>query len=228
LFTDRSRVLYPAEIAVVEDVAGGSLEALLERDPVAAERPLSVLGDWLAAMAAVRSPSYGKVAFVDAGGRTAGTSCERVMLDRALAQLAEIAVRERRAAGAQGRLKETLHSLAEPIEPRAASALIHGELGPDHVLLEGAMYFDVEVEHAWMRMRFGGHYAKLSQGGLDEDRQTGEGAPDPGREDQRPARSRTVSLSGWPGCRRGVSGRGRLSGRGRAAWFPGRAGRCRR
>jgi hypothetical protein len=83
LFTDRSRVLYPAEIAVVEDVAGGSLEALLERDPVAAERPLSVLGDWLAAMAAVRSPSYGKVAFVDAGGRTAGTSCERVMLDRA-------------------------------------------------------------------------------------------------------------------------------------------------
>jgi hypothetical protein len=58
------------------------------------------------------------------------------MLDRALAQLAEIAGRDRRAAGAQGRLKETLHSLAEPVEPRAASALIHGELGPDHVLLD--------------------------------------------------------------------------------------------
>jgi hypothetical protein len=178
MFTDRSRVLYPAEIAVVEDVAGGSLEALLEKDPVAAERPMSVLAGWLAAMAAVRSPSYGKVAFVDAG-RSAGTSCERVMLDRALAQLAEIAGRDRRAAGAQGRLKETLHSLAEPVEPRAATAIIHGELGPDHVLLdrrgepvlidiEGAMYFDVEVEHVWMRMRFGGHYAKLSQGGLDE------------------------------------------------------------
>lgn len=181
LFTDRSRGLYPAEIAVVEDVAGGSLEALLEKDPVAAERPMSVLAGWLAAMAAVRSPSYGKVAFVDAGGRSAGTSCERVMLDRALAQLAEIAGRDRRAAGAQGRLKEALHSLAEPVEPRAASALIHGELGPDHVLLdrrgepvlidvEGAMYFDVEVEHVWMRMRFGGHYAKLSQHGLDEHR----------------------------------------------------------
>ena len=181
LFTDRSRVLYPAEIAVVEDVACGSLEALLEKDPVAAERPMSVLAGWLAAMAAVRSPSYGKVAFVDAGGRSAGTSCERVMLDRALAQLAEVAGRDQRAAGAQGRLKETLHSLAEPIEPRAASALIHGELGPDHVLLdrrgnpvlidiEGAMYFDVEVEHVWMRMRFGQHYASLSQGDLDQDR----------------------------------------------------------
>jgi len=132
-------------------------------------------------MAAIRSPSFGKVAFVDAGGRSPGTSCERVTLDRALTQLSEIAERDRRAAGAQGRLEEALHSLAERIEPRAASALVHGELGPDHVLLdrcgepvlidiEGAMYFDVETEHVWMRMRFGGHYAKLSRGDLDENR----------------------------------------------------------
>jgi hypothetical protein len=181
LLVDRSRSAYPADIAVVEDVPGGSLEVLLEKDPVAAERPLSVLAGWLAAMAAVRSPSLGKVAFVDAGGRSPVTSCERLMLDRALAQLTEIAGRDRRAAGAQGRLEELLHSLAEPIEPRTAAALIHGELGPDHVLLdrrgqpvlidiEGAKYFDVEAEHVWMRMRFGGHYAKLSRNGLDEDR----------------------------------------------------------
>jgi aminoglycoside phosphotransferase (APT) family kinase protein len=181
LFTDRSRSLYPAEIAVVEDVAGGSLEALLERDPLAAERPLSVLADWLAAMAAIRSRAFGTVAFVDAGGRSAGASCERVTLDRALAQLQEIAEHDRRAADAQGRLEKTLHSLTGPIKPRTTAALVHGELGPDHVLLdgrgepvlidiEGAKYFDVETEHVWLRMRFGGHYAKLSRGGLDEDR----------------------------------------------------------
>src|ERR1700727_1432715 len=61
LFTDRSRELYPADVAVVEDVLGGSLEVLLEKDPVAARRPLSALADWLAAMAAIRSPSLGKV-----------------------------------------------------------------------------------------------------------------------------------------------------------------------
>jgi hypothetical protein len=181
LLADRSRSVYPADIAVVEDVAGGTLEVLVENDPAAAERPLSVLAGWLAAMAAVRSPSLGKVSFIDAGGRSPGASCEAVMLDRALAQLAEIAGRDRRAAGAQGRLGELLHSLAEPIESRTAAALIHGELGPDHVLLdrrgepvlidiEGAMYFDVEVEHVWMRLRFGEHYAKLSRDGLDEDR----------------------------------------------------------
>lgn len=181
LFTDRSRALYPADVAVVEDVPGGSLEALLEKDPVAAQRPLSALADWLAAMAAIQSPSLGKVAFVDGGGRSPATSCERAMLDRSLAQLREIAGRDRRAADAQGRLEEALRSLAEPIEPRTAAALIHGELGPDHVLLdrhgepvlidiEGAKYFDVEVEHVWTRMRFGEHYAKLNRGGLDEDR----------------------------------------------------------
>jgi hypothetical protein len=72
---------------------------------VAAERPLSVLADWLAAMAAIRSPSLGKVAFVDAGGRFSRRSCERIMLDRALAQLSEIAGRDRRAAGTQGHLE---------------------------------------------------------------------------------------------------------------------------
>jgi hypothetical protein len=181
LLADRSRVLYPADIAVVEDVAGGSLEALLEKDPVAAERPLSVIAGWLTAMAAVRSPSVGKVAFVDAGGRSPVTSCERIMLDRALAQLTEIAGHDRRAAEAQDRLEQALHALAVPVGQREAAALVHGELGPDHVLLdrrgepvlidiEGAMYFDVEVEHVWMRMRFGEHYARLSRSGLDEDR----------------------------------------------------------
>ncbi|MGH3246588.1 MAG: phosphotransferase family protein, partial [Trebonia sp.] len=173
LFTDRSRSLYPADVAVVEDIAGGSLEALLDKDPVAAERPLSVLADWLAAMAAIRSPSLGKVAFVDAGGRSPRTSCEGIMLDRALGQLREIAGRDRRAAGAQGRLEEALHALAGPVEPRVTWALIHGELGPDHVLLdrrgepalidiEGAKNFEVEAEHVWTRMRFAGHYARLS------------------------------------------------------------------
>jgi hypothetical protein len=181
LLADRSRSLYPADIAVVEDVTGGTLQSLLETDPVAAERPLAVVAGWLAAMAAVRSPGPGKVAFIDAGGRPPVTSCERIMLERSLAQLAEIAGRDPRAGRARYRLEQALHSLAGPVEPRSVSTLIHGELGPDHILLdrhgepvlidiEGAMYFDAEVEHTWMRMRFGEHYAKLCRGGLDEDR----------------------------------------------------------
>ena len=179
LFTDRAHTLYPADIAVVEDVTGGSLEALLETGP--ASRPMAAVADWVRAMAAVRSRSFGKVAFVDAGGRSRGTSCEQVTLERALAEVAEVADRDRRAAAAQDRLGELLRSLAGPISPRTDYALVHGELGPDHVLIdrhgepvlidiEGAMYFDAEFDHVWMRMRFGDHYAALGSGDLDEDR----------------------------------------------------------
>lgn len=89
LFADRSRALYPADIAVVEEVVGASLETLLETDPVAAGCPLAVLADWRCLPTGWPPwlPSgprhFGKVAFVDAGGRSRGTSCEAVMLDRA-------------------------------------------------------------------------------------------------------------------------------------------------
>lgn len=59
--------------------------------------------------------------------------------------------------------------------------LIHGELGPDHVLvdgdggpvlidIEGLMFFDVEWEHVFLRLRFGAHYHLLAVDGLDERR----------------------------------------------------------
>jgi hypothetical protein len=181
MFTDRSQALYPADVAVVEDVAGTNLEALLETNLAAAERPLAMLADWLAGLATVRSASFGKVAFVDAGGRPRASSCHSAMLDCTLAQLSRVAALDRRMASADGRLGDLLRTLADSIQPRTSSALIHGELGPDHVLIdhrgepvlidiEGAMYFDVEVEHTWMRMRFGDHYAKLDRGDLDENR----------------------------------------------------------
>lgn len=36
--------------------------------------------------------------------------------------------------------------------------------------IEGLMYFDVEGEHAFLRLRFGPHYDALLTEGLDEDR----------------------------------------------------------
>lgn len=52
---------------------------------------------------------------------------------------------------------------------REEYGLVHGELGPDHVLVtpageavmidfEGLAYFDIEWDHAWLQMRFGDTY----------------------------------------------------------------------
>ncbi|MFE4545912.1 phosphotransferase family protein [Streptomyces sp. NPDC056785] len=178
---DRDGAGYPADLAIVEDLRGGNLEELLARDPRAAAPVMARLAESLEAMRSHRAPAYGKVAVVDGGGTSRGTSCEGVVLDRALRDLAEAASRDPRIAGARDRLEERLLDLAAAVRPRAEHSVVHGELGPDHVLvdqdgrpavidIEGLMYFDVEWEHVFLRIRFHDSYPPLASGGLDEDR----------------------------------------------------------
>ncbi|MFJ8044297.1 phosphotransferase family protein [Kitasatospora sp. NPDC096147] len=181
LLADRSRTLHPAELVVVEDVPGEHLGALLDRDPAAARPVLARLAGTLALMRRQSAPAFGKVALVDGGGSSRGTSCERTVLDRALADLAEAATRDERMAAVRDRVAARLHDLAGRVRPRAEHVLVHGELGPDHVLvdgrgepvlidIEGLMYFDAEWEHVFLRLRFDEHYHHLRVDGLDQRR----------------------------------------------------------
>ncbi|POX53040.1 phosphotransferase family protein [Streptomyces sp. Ru72] len=181
LFADPTHRHLPADAAIVEDLAGGTLEELLRRHPHAATGPLKDLAADLTAMRAHTAPRFGKVAVVDDGGSAHGTSCEAVVRDRALRDTEEAAAREPRVAAVRDRLGHRLHELFSAVRPRARHTVVHGELGPDHVLLdadgrpalidiEGLMYFDAEWEHAFLRLRFGPHYEALRTDDLDEDR----------------------------------------------------------
>ncbi|MFF4342179.1 phosphotransferase family protein [Kitasatospora sp. NPDC001540] len=178
LFTDRGRGLHPADLAVVEDVRGGTLESLLERDPAAGRHVLAELAPVLRRMHAHRAPAFGRVAWIDGGGTPTGDACERAYRDRALVNLATAVARDPRAAAAEGALAEKLDALYARVEPRAELGVVHGELGPDHVLVgpdgepvlidvEGLLYADAEVEHCWLRMRFGPHHEALRDPALD-------------------------------------------------------------
>ncbi|WP_329335127.1 phosphotransferase [Streptomyces sp. NBC_00663] len=166
-----------ARQAVVEDLPGGSLEAALPHDPALMDR-LAALLDTLHAHT---GPRFGKVALVDAGGSSYGTSCEQRVLEGALRDIEEVAGREPRLAAVRDQVAERVRGLAAEVRPRARHTLIHGELGPDHVLLtpdgdlalidiEGLLYFDVEWEHVFLEIRFGQGYDALRRPGLDEDR----------------------------------------------------------
>jgi hypothetical protein len=201
--TDASLALYPADIALVEDVRGGTLEELLAADPAAAAPVMQRLGEMLRSMWGRRAARVGRVADVAetdegvigapiapvaavapfaAGAPAApGPSSERIVLERALRQLGGAADRVPSVAAVRPRLDETLRALAAAVRPRASYGLIHGELGPDHVSIddrgqpvvvdiEGAMYFDVEWEHVFLRLRFGRDYEWLRVSGLDEHR----------------------------------------------------------
>jgi aminoglycoside phosphotransferase (APT) family kinase protein len=171
----------PTDLAVVEDVPGDHLERRLARDPAALVSTVERLGAALAAMRAYRAPTFGRVGFVDGGGVSRGATCEAVVLACALRCLAEAAGRDRRVADAHDRLHERLHTLAAAVRPRAEYAIVHGELGLDHVLvdrhdapvlidIENLLYFDVEWEHVFLRIRLHDDYERLAVDGLDGDR----------------------------------------------------------
>ncbi|MFD9942711.1 phosphotransferase [Nonomuraea sp. NPDC059023] len=178
LLADGSRRRHRADVAVVEDVRGGTLEELFDADPARAGSALGDLAGMLTVMHRDHAPRYGRVGLLERGVTAGGVSCEALVLERALRDLEEAAERDGRIAAAAGALGDRLRELAGRVTPRAEYGLIHGELGPDHVLvdgdghavlidIEGLMYFDVEWEHVFLQLRFGERYAALSRPGLD-------------------------------------------------------------
>ncbi|MFD8672294.1 phosphotransferase family protein [Streptomyces seoulensis] len=163
-------VLYasePADLALVEDIPGDTLETAFTTDPPRAAKALAKLSMALDHMAAHTSP--------------ADHTSEDVTLTRALDDLTEAAAREPRIHAAAPALTDRLHELHSALTPRATYSLVHGELGPDHILLtpdadpalidiESLTHADPEQEHAYLRLRFGPHYAPLARPTLDPTR----------------------------------------------------------
>jgi hypothetical protein len=154
--------------ALVEDVRGGTLEALLDRDPATGRQALAQLGELLHTMHSHQSTTFGFPADTPAG----------FALQRGRNSLVAAAARDPRIAAAEIRLAEELTARSAAIRPRSGYGLIHGELGPDHVLIgpagepvlidiEATMFFDVEWEHAFLELRFGDLYPALRTVPLD-------------------------------------------------------------
>jgi hypothetical protein len=174
LLADDSHTRFPADVAIVEDFPG-TLEALLSTDPAAGGAATDRLAADLRRLHAAYAPHPGKLA----GAPVTDRSCEQIIRDRAAHHLAEAAAREPRVAAVRDHLAELLARRFAVIAPRHAYSLIHGELGPDHVVvgadgrtalidIEGLVYFDAEWEHVFLRLRFGDDvYRRLHVDGLD-------------------------------------------------------------
>ena len=180
-FADGSRELYPADIAVVEDVAGPTLGQLLDRNHQKARPAVSQLGDYLRAMHADTAPRFGKLPYVSTGGISRGGDCAQVVTERAVRDLDECSMRDHRIGRLRDELASMLREQHAAVNPRPDYSLIHGELDPDHVLvdrrgrpviidIEGLMYFDAEWEHVFLQLRFGDAYPLLRASDLDPPR----------------------------------------------------------
>jgi hypothetical protein len=79
------------DLAIVADFPGEHLMDRLARDPQAAEPTMARLAEALEAMRCYRAPSYGKVALIDRGGTSRGTSCAGAALALALPRRGRLA-----------------------------------------------------------------------------------------------------------------------------------------
>lgn len=175
---DRSGTFVEGDVAVVEDVLGGTLEALWRSDPARAEPVLQRLAQTVRTMHDRVTDRYGRPGALEPLG---ARPVEHFVLDRALEDLTTAAGQVDRIAAVRDELTDMLRSRHAAVTPRTRYGQVHGELGPDHVLLddhdepvlidiEGAMSFDVEWEHAFLELRFGDRYHHFAAPGLDEDR----------------------------------------------------------
>lgn len=173
LNTERNR--YSFDYALVEYIEGHKAEVYFDHsDSRVRDRVFQQLGEMLASMHATERPCYGN-AYTNVMSMG---ECHLLQMENAKAQLAYASQYIDSLRDHQSKLLDTLHELESRIQPRTRYGFIHGELGPDHVLvnerlepylidIEGAMFFDIEHEHSFLEFRFGDFYRYLKNDSID-------------------------------------------------------------
>ncbi|WP_091176847.1 phosphotransferase [Paenibacillus sp. 1_12] len=175
---NKERNRYPFDYALVEYVDGHKAEAFFHHsDPRIQDKVFQCLGDMLTGMHTNERHSYGN----SNHSRINTENCHLLQLENAKAQLSYASQHIENIGSNQSKLLDTLYELESRIKPRTQYGFIHGELGPDHVLIndklepflidiEGAMFFDIEHEHSFLEFRFGDFYRYLKNDTLDPNR----------------------------------------------------------
>lgn len=169
---------YDFDYALVEYVTGQAAEAYFNHsDSRVKDTIFQRLGDMITGMHAGESDIYGKP---DQTERSSG-QCHLIQLQNAIIQLSYASEYIDVIRRNQGKLLDMLYKLESRVERRSRYGYIHGELGPNHVLvtdqlepclidIEGAGFYDIEHEHSFMEFRFGDFYRYLKNDNLDVNR----------------------------------------------------------
>ncbi|GGD86339.1 phosphotransferase family protein [Paenibacillus nasutitermitis] len=182
-YISRERNRYPFDYAIVEYIHGPNLMIYEEGDTAVRDRIYEELAGMLGKMHASRSAVWGEAAEGRMNRETAAAApCHSGIYDNALRELAFTVARIDHADWEEKEIRLHLDRLLANIRPRGQYGFIHGELGPDHVLvnerlepylidIEGSEYFDIEHEHSFLQFRFGALYDRyLRRDDLDPDR----------------------------------------------------------
>jgi hypothetical protein len=175
---NKSRNRYPFDYALVEYVDGPKAEVYFNHsDPRVQDKVFQRVGDMLSSMHTNVRHTYGEL-------NRSGSNiekCHQLQIKNVERELAYASQHIDSIGANQSKLLDILYEFESRIEPRNRYGFIHGELGPDHVLvndnletylidIEGAEFFDIELEHSFLEFRFGDYYRYLKNDTLDPNR----------------------------------------------------------
>lgn len=177
-YMDQTRTSYPYDYALVEMVSG--LDAsfyLSSSDGKTKEIVFGRIGDVLKTMHGCVRDTYGRWEQLGPNGEP----CHLAFMRSAQADLAYISKHIDSIAKRRDKLHAVIAELSASIRPRKRYGFTHGELGPDHIMLnerlepylidiEGGQFMDIEHEHSFLQFRFGDGYRHLRNDSLDPDR----------------------------------------------------------
>jgi len=179
-YIDRTKSHYPFDFAIVEDVGNVDIWHYIQSCPDKKPDVLERLNAMLQKMHDHRCDRYGQLNQVRQLQHQSDT-CEHGILNWTLHDLEHLAQHVTTIKENKDRLTEVLFTLYDKVQPRREYGLIHSELGPDHVMIdgqgepvlidiEGAKFFDIEYEHSFLAFRFAEHYEHLRNDRLDPNR----------------------------------------------------------
>lgn len=169
---------YPFDYALVEYIDGRKAEDYFHHaDLRVQDKVFQRLGDMLTTMHTNERRIFGKAN----ANEIISEQCHFLQMENAKVQLAYASQHMEKIRANQSKLLDKLYALEARMKPRKQYGFIHGEMGPDHVLvndklepflidIEGAMFYDIEDEHSFLEMRFGDFYRYLKNDRLDPDR----------------------------------------------------------
>ena len=176
--TDNSRAEHSFDFAFVEYINGNTMADVRDsQDSQASGSLLEQAHDQMLKMHALTRKHPGSV-MADSASRV---SCKDVVFDHSFQGIDLASEYNSEIQENQGRIREVLEELRAKVEPRSFYHFIHGELGPEHVMvnrtgkvyfidIDGAAFFDLEYEHSYVRWRFGEEYARFARDDLDDAR----------------------------------------------------------
>lgn len=175
---NKERNQYSFDYALVEYVEGQKMDHYVNQsnkdDHV---ELLQRAGDMVARMHANERDTFGKVDQMS----TVTGECHELQMKNAKADLIYISKHVEDFKLNHHKLLDKLYELEARIQSRMRYGFIHGELGPDHFIInnrfvpfvidiEGAEFFDIEHEHSFLQIRFGEYYKFFANDTLDPNR----------------------------------------------------------